>query len=152
MPALSIRLATVEDAAAISGLSQQLGYAANATTIRERLTRILGEDDSCVQVAISNGEIVGWIHAAIVQLVESVLRAEIGGLVVDETHYRKGIGRQLISAVEVWAIEKGAEEVSVKCNTKRVDAHLFYQALNFTQIKTQITFRKQLVVPPAREV
>jgi hypothetical protein len=84
MPALSIRHATVEDAGAIAALSAQLGYNATAISIRERLTRILSKDESCVFVAEDNGEIIGWIHAAIVQLVESVLRAEIGGLVVDE--------------------------------------------------------------------
>ena len=144
MPTYPIRNASIDDAPAISALTAQLGYAADPSAIARRLQRILLEKDSCVLVAEENGTVVGWIHAAIVQLIESVLRAEIGGLIVGEKHQRKGIGKQLIAAVENWALEHGAEELSVRCNTKRVDAHLFYKSLEFEQIKTQITFRKPL--------
>jgi ribosomal protein S18 acetylase RimI-like enzyme len=51
-------------------------------------------------VAERAGQVVGWIHGAEPELVESGRRCEILGLVVDPEHRRSGAGGRLVVAVE----------------------------------------------------
>jgi GNAT superfamily N-acetyltransferase len=68
---------------------------------------------------------------------------EIGGLIVDPRARRGGIGTRLVGAVESWAREHGAREVSVRCREERKESHLFYEGLGFVHTKTQKVFRKR---------
>jgi hypothetical protein len=49
----------------------------------------------------------------------------------------------LIGEAELWAKKIGAEVVSVRSNTKRAEAHLFYSAMGYKQIKTQTVYEKR---------
>jgi hypothetical protein len=49
----------------------------------------------------------------------------------------------LIGKVELWAKKIGAEVVSVRSNTKRAEAHSFYPAMGYKQIKTQAVYEKR---------
>jgi hypothetical protein len=48
----------------------------------------------------------------------------------------------LIGEAELWAKKIGAEVVSVRSNTKRVEAHLSYPAMGYKKIKTQAVYEK----------
>ena len=140
---VAVRPARLEDAERIAVLTNQLGYAGNAQTIRQRLASTLPNAEHAVFVAEDEHlMVVGWIHGYLVQLIESPFRVEIGGLVVDQGNRRKGIGRALVSAVQEWGRQRGAAELSVRCNTTREDAHGFYQTIGFSRMKTQVVFRK----------
>lgn len=139
-----IRRAVLSDAAELARWSTQLGYPASEAAIHARLTRVNGSRDDCLLVAEDScGKLVGWIHGFLCQLLESDYRVEIGGLLVDETHRRTGIGRQLVRTIEVWAVEHGAVEISVRCREERAEAHKFYEKLSFRHTKTQRVFRKR---------
>jgi GNAT superfamily N-acetyltransferase len=77
-------------------------------------------------------------------LVESETFAELGGLVVDESHRGKGVGAILLEKVEDWARQKGCAAISVRSNIIRHEAHKFYLAQGYNHIKTQHAFRKSL--------
>jgi GNAT superfamily N-acetyltransferase len=140
-----IRRAVKADAAELARLTSQLGYPSSAPEIEARLTRILGSADDCLLVAEdSSGELVGWIHGFLSQLLESDYRVEIGGLVVDERYRRIGLGRRLVESVESWARDRGAAELSVRCREERRESHKFYEGLSFRQTKTQRVFRKRV--------
>jgi len=139
-----IRRALASDAVELARLTSQLGYPASETAIRTRLMRMMGSSDDCVLVAeVSSSELAGWIHGFLSQLLESDYRVEIGGLVVDERWRRNGIGRRLVRAVDDWAMERGATEISVRCREERVESHKFYESLLFRHTKTQRVFRKR---------
>jgi len=55
---------------------------------------------------------------------------------------RGGIARRLIEEAESWAKNIGADAISVRSNTKRIEAHLFYPALDYQKIKTQSVYEK----------
>jgi GNAT superfamily N-acetyltransferase len=140
----TIRRATTSDAAELARLTTQLGYPASESAIRARLMRMINSPDDCLLVAAdSTGKLAGWIHGFLSQLLESDYRVEIGGLLVDEAHRRNGIGRRLVKAIEDWAVERGAAEVSVRCREERSESHKFYESLLFKHTKTQRVFRKQ---------
>jgi GNAT superfamily N-acetyltransferase len=143
-----IRRAVISDAAELARLTTHLGYPASELVIRARLMRMIDSSNDCVVVAEdSNGKLAGWIHGFLSQLLESDYRVEIGGLVVDETRRRNGIGRRLVHAVNDWAVERGATELSVRCREERAESHQFYESLLFQYTKTQRVFRKRTGKP-----
>jgi len=89
-------------------------------------------------------EIVGWIHVLVAEYVESDAAAVIGGLVVDRSHRRSGVGRVLVDAAEAWARQQGCAVVRLWSSSTRTEAHRFYEGLGYTNIKTQYSFAKSL--------
>ena len=140
-----VRRATAWDATAIARLSAELGYPAPVDIIQNRLKYILTDPRVLIAVTTdTEGRVVGWIHSYLVQLVESDLRAEIGGLVVEASYRRLGLGTALVSVVRHWAAEAGAQCVTVRCHSIRQDAHQFYQHFGFILVKEQLVFRHAL--------
>ncbi|MCP1307480.1 GNAT family N-acetyltransferase [Paenibacillus tyrfis] len=141
---LLYRKAVPQDSPEIARLSGQLGYPAKAEQIEARLAPILNAADHVVIVAEAQSKLVGWIHAHGRLLVESPPYAEIGGLVVDQDFRGKRIGKQLVRHCEEWARTKGYQELRVRVNVTREEAHQFYKHAGFENTKMQQVFRKGL--------
>jgi GNAT superfamily N-acetyltransferase len=143
----SIRRAVIQDAARLAELSGALGYPAAPEAIGTRLERLLQRAGDVVFVAeVSAGRVVGWLHGAEQELLESGRRCEILGLVVAAEHRSQGVGRLLVAAVERWAGARGLELVAVRSNVKRSESHPFYERLGYVRVKTQHAYRKRLSV------
>jgi GNAT superfamily N-acetyltransferase len=143
----SIRRAVIQDAARLAELSGALGYPAAPEAIGTRLERLLQRAGDVVFVAeVSAGRVVGWLHGAEPELLESGRRCEILGLVVAAEHRGQGVGRLLVAAVERWAGARGLELVAVRSNVKRSESHPFYERLGYVRVKTQHAYRKRLSV------
>ena len=72
IPRSTVRPARTTDAARLAALSAVLGYPSAEDVMLGRLTRLLGRASDLVLVAESaGGYIVGWIHAAEQDLLES---------------------------------------------------------------------------------
>ena len=136
-----IRPLVEADAAAVAALATELGYPNEIEAIRGRIGSI-AESDLMLVAADANDKPVGFIQAHPVCIIEVGLRVEILGLVVSSTARRKGIARMLIAEVERWAKNMGVETVSVRSNTKRTEAHIFYPAMGYKNIKTQAVYEK----------
>jgi GNAT superfamily N-acetyltransferase len=144
-PPARIRPAVTADAPRLAALSAVLGYPAPEAALAARLDRVLARVSDVVLVAESGqGEIVGWIHGAEQELLESERRCEILGLVVDAAHRGQGAGRGLVSGVEQWAASRGLELIAVRSNVTRTESHPFYERLGYTRVKTQHAYRKTL--------
>jgi GNAT superfamily N-acetyltransferase len=142
---VAIRLANVRDSERIAILCQQLGYPASQEEVRRRLNQIQQNERHAVYVAeLPDGRLVGWVHVYVCQLVVADPQAETGGLVVDEGYRRCGIGRLLMQKVEQWAREKGCRAVYLRSNIVRKDAHVFYEGIGYSNVKTSMAFRKVL--------
>jgi ribosomal protein S18 acetylase RimI-like enzyme len=140
---VSLRRATADDGAAIAALSAELGYPVDAAEVRKRLRVLTTAPDQIVLVAIGPGKsVVGWIHGAEQLLLEVGSRCEILGLVVSSGHRRSGIGQRLLTAVEIWAADRGLLEVSVRSNVLRESSHPFYEKHGYRRVKTQHAYRK----------
>ncbi|HET6579231.1 MAG TPA: GNAT family N-acetyltransferase [Gemmatimonadales bacterium] len=143
-----IRRAAIQDAVRLAELSSALGYPAAAETITARLERLLQRADDVIFVAeVPASRVVGWLHGAEQELLESGRRCEILGLVVDAAHRGRGIGRLLVAAVETWAGARGLALVAVRSNVKRSESHPFYERLGYVKVKTQHAYRKRLSEP-----
>lgn len=148
---VSIRGASLTDAARLAVLSEVLGYPATEDALAERLGRLLRRDEELVLVAeVRPGHIIGWLHGGERELLESGRRCEILGLVVDGTHRGRGVGRRLVQAAEAWATARGLDQMAVRSNVGRAESHPFYERLGYVRAKTQHAYRKRLSAPAPR--
>ena len=137
---ISIRKMNVEDAEAVNTLSKQLGYPLSIEQTRQNIKAILKSKDHIAFVAEYKQKIVGWTGAAQAIMIEVTPHCEMNGLVIEENHRGMGIGKLLIDRVKHWAKEKGNDKISLHCNVRRIEAHLFYEHLGFTELKEQKNF------------
>jgi GNAT superfamily N-acetyltransferase len=145
MADVSIRPATLADAARLAALTEVLGYPATPDALAERLDRLLTRRDELVLVAeVSPGHIVGWLHGGERELLESGRRCEILGLVVETTFRGRGVGRRLVHKAEAWASTRGLDQMAVRSNVGRAESHPFYERLGYVRAKTQHAYGKRL--------
>jgi GNAT superfamily N-acetyltransferase len=141
---LSIRRLTVDDAEAAAELSGQLGYCCAVEDLRERIEELSRATDRVAFAAVVDGQIVGWIDAAMERHLQSPASAVIGGLVVREDTRGLGVGKRLCLEVEEWARNKSVPLVRVRSQIKREDAHRFYLRDGYRKVKTSLVFEKLL--------
>lgn len=139
-----VRTARISDAADIARLTVQLGYDVDATTVAARLSRILARRDQRFMVAELDDRLVGWVHTIVWEFVETGPFVILGGLVVDRSLRRKGIGRTLVIKAEEWAVEQGCSVVRLWSSVARTEAHRFYEQLGYSNIKSQYSFVKSV--------
>jgi GNAT superfamily N-acetyltransferase len=144
-----VRKATAADVARLAELSEILGYPVASPSLAPRLERLLARVEDAVLVAEAESGVVGWVHGAEQELLESGRRCEILGLVVDPAYRSHGVGRRLVTAVEQWAASRGLEQMTVRSNVARAESHPFYQRLGYIRTKTQHAYRKALSGAPS---
>ncbi len=141
---MSIRKAEESDFEIIDSLSNELGYERQTKDIVERrLKTILSSSVDNLFVYEKIGNVKGWIHFFIANRVASESFVEIGGLVVDSSARREGIGKSLVEFVKQWA-KNNNYEIRVRCNTQRKETHVFYESLSFMNKKSQYVFQNDL--------
>ncbi len=144
-----IRPSLPKDADPICSLSAQLGYPLPSGTVAPFQASLLQLPDHRVFVAEDEeGQVRGWVHVFISHRLFVPPFAELGGLVVENTHRRSGIGSALLAKAEEWASEVGCPLFRIRTNTRRIDAELFYRDVGYKLSKTQSVFEKDL--PPER--
>jgi GNAT superfamily N-acetyltransferase len=141
---LSFRQLTSDDSAAAAELSSQLGYPNSPDELRQRIEETSRSADRVAFAAVLDGQIVGWIDAAIERHLQSSACAVIGGLVVRDDARGLGIGRRLCLEVEDWARSQSIPVVRVRSQIKREDAHRFYLRDGYSEVKTSLVFEKRL--------
>jgi N-acetylglutamate synthase-like GNAT family acetyltransferase len=142
---MKIRLAKHSDASAIAELAGQLGYPTSTEQAIGRLNILLASvDDVIFVVEEEEMQVVGWVHVhARPSLIDAPF-AEIGALIVDDTHRSAGLGRLLVAEAETWAKGRGLASLWVRSNILRDRAHHFYEQLGFRRLKTQHVLVKDL--------
>ena len=126
------------DAEQVAELTRELGYDMSVVQTRDRIAN--QSDGGVVLVAVSAGEVVGWIQGLNRELLIYPRVLEVGGLVVSAPHRARGIGRALIGALTEWGRGRGHIEIFVRSNIMRDGAHAFYEGLGFIRAKTSYTF------------
>jgi len=142
---VAIRKSRLGDAKALAELSAQLGYELTSQRVTSALKRILRDKSAELVVAeISGRGVVGWIQLFEQTALAGGHRIEIAGLVVGERSRGTGVGRALMSFAEARARKLGCSCVYLRTNVKRAAAHIFYERLGYTHIKTQKAYLKEL--------
>lgn len=139
---VTIRAATNGDAAAIARIHVQtwrdayagivpaghlagLSEEARASFWEQRLA----DRASVVQVAFEGSQMAGWASGGPCRDPDSPGRPEVYGIYVASSHWRRGIGRRLLGALE--GMLPGAGPVSLWVLRQNLPAIRFYEALGF---------------------
>ncbi len=141
-----IRPIRVSDAPRLTVLLAELGYPSEVDAVASRLAGILDSTTHQILVAVpaDDSRIDGYIAVERrLTLVEDE-RVEITGLVVDSAARRAGIGRALVNAAELWALQHGLYIVVVRSNVVRPESHPFYEGLGYQRTKTSHTYRREV--------
>ena len=134
----------LDDAESVNKLSAQLGYSLTVEETTDCIRNVLGCADHFALVAVSEGIVIGWVHAFKAVRIESRAFIEIAGLVVDENHRGKGIGKTLINEIRKWCLANGIHTLRLRTNTQRLETHRFYEAFGFTNTKDQKVYELQV--------
>jgi GNAT superfamily N-acetyltransferase len=129
-----IRSAIPDDADALVGLIEDLGYPLKLDDARSRLTRLLATPDSGAFVAERSGKVVGLAAFHIFELIYRPRPdCRLNALVVRSDHRRQRIGTSLVQAVEELAHERGCHRLELTTRPDRPEAVEFYVGLGFSE-------------------
>ena len=129
---LTIRVAEMNDAAALAQLMCELGYQTTESEMQMRLERIANDDRYRTFVAAHDGEVCGMIGTLISLSYEhNDLGGRILALVTLRTMRRRGIGRALIATAEKDFAQRGIRRLALNTRLARGDAHKFYESLGY---------------------
>ena len=139
------RAMTSTDSPAVSELCRQLGYSLEQADVHKSIAQMQNHPDHFLRVVInSNGQTVAWIHGCAEIPIEAPPHIRVSSLVVDAAHRGRGIGKHLMTEIEVWARGKGFRLVSLRSQTYREDAHQFYEHIGYNKTKTSFRFERKL--------
>jgi GNAT superfamily N-acetyltransferase len=147
---MDIRDATPADSDALAALLAELGYPVFATAVTERLARFTSKGNGRVLVAVVDGGVRAF---AAIETTYPIHHdkpvAHLSSFAVSQSMRRRGVGRQLLRAVEQTARDAGCGHVVVTSADHRGDAHAFYPSAGWGA--TGRKFGKRLD-PPAKAV
>lgn len=91
--------------------TDEMGYEFSLNETKEKLLKLINSESDKIFVAIIGDEVVGYVHANDYDLIYAPHMKNIMGIAVAEKYKRNGIGKSLLSEVEKWAKETGANGV-----------------------------------------
>ena len=142
---LTIRVAELNDAAALAELMCELGYKTTESEMRMRTERIAADERYRTFVAVRDGKVCGMIGILTSLSYEhNDLGGRILALATLKTMRRRGIGRALVAAAENDFAQRGIRRVALNTQLTRDDAHKFYESLGYE--RNGWRFVKQLSV------
>ena len=125
---------------AIATLLGHLGYPATEEEAAMQLAGVRAIDNSLVLVAARDGKVFGLITSHIFPSIHSRTPvAWITTLIVAPEAQGKGVGSSLLQEAERWAVQNGAERVSLTSGIHRSDAHSFYKRRGYSDSGLRFT-------------
>ena len=129
---LTIRVAELNDAAALAQLMCELGYETTKSEMQMRVERITTDERYRTFVAVLDGRVCGMI-GTLTSL--SYEHNDPGGrilaIAILSRMRRRGIGRALIATAEKDFAHRGVRRVALNTRLAREDAHKFYESLGY---------------------
>jgi len=134
-----IRNARPEDLESLTALLRELfsieaEFAADAGRQRRGLALMLDGclKHRCVKVAEMEGEVVGMVTAQLlISTAEGGVVALVEDMVVDSRYRGRGIGRQLMDAIESWSRGRGASRLQLLADRTNFSALDFYDKIGW---------------------
>jgi aminoglycoside 6'-N-acetyltransferase I len=109
--------------------------------------RILADAEWCVLVSEDVGILTGFVEASLRRYADGCDTSPVGfveGWFVVPEFRRRGIGRQLVSAVEEWARDQGCLEMASDSLLDDVEAQQAHLRMGYQEVERAVRFRKDL--------
>ncbi|MDK6293312.1 GNAT family N-acetyltransferase [Aerococcus urinae] len=134
------------DFKAIQKLCQvALGYDADLNLVQSQIKKLSQDHDHhiiAVYAEETSSRALAFVHAEIYEGLYSETGLNILGLAVSPDYKGQGIGKQLITFIENYAIKHQLHYIRLNSAVHRVEAHQFYQSIGYTHDRTQKRFTK----------
>mgnify|MGYP000883193651 FL=1 len=141
-----IRNIRLEDAKAIRDISEfSLGYKTTEAVTELQIEKLLQNTEHFIRVYEDDEThiVVGFIHAEAYQLLYKEPGFNILGLAVLPEYQHRGIGKQLLQAVEAEAAARNYRFIRLNSGEHRKEAHAFYEHCGYNYTKLQKRFIKE---------
>ena len=146
---LSLRRATDQDYEALCGLLGELDSLhrealpqvfrkpEGPARTKDYISHLLAEENGVVFVAERDGEVIGFVQAAVqearaIPIMVPRCYVVIGDLVVKDGLRRLGVGRLLAEKAHQWAVSKGASQIELNVWEFNQGAIAFYEKLGYS--------------------
>ena len=140
---LTVRDARLNDAAKLAALACELGYKTTGVEMATRLETVLKDARYKTFVAEIGEKLCGMIgtvsHSS---YLHNDLSGRIIALIVSNKMRRRGVGRELVAAVEKDFRRRKITRVTLTTRFEREEAHRFYEKLGYA--RTGFRFGKNL--------
>ena len=131
---ITLRFAEISDVEPILSLMIQLGYPQDLNNFKRRFQLFTQEKNNKVVVAETKGKIIGWVAwSKNILFVSEATRIHIEGLVVDQDHRGKKVGKSLMLYVEDFAQQFNPCIIDLTSGLRREKdgSHDFYKSLGY---------------------
>lgn len=147
MENLVIREVYDSDLEEMVGLCGQLGYPTTLEAFKSHLGLVKKDKHLVLVAELLETGVVGWIHVMPRRLLVAGFYCEVGGIIVDEKHRRKGIGKALLETAEHWVLDSGCQGMIIRSNQERQASHSFYTKTGYQAMKKQEVYIKTFTSP-----
>jgi ribosomal protein S18 acetylase RimI-like enzyme len=142
---IKIRTCQLDDIKEIYLLNkEELGYDYPIDKQKIKLEQLLESSSDRIYVACIDNQVVGYVHAASYDTLYMDHLKNILGIAVKSKYRHLGIGKRLLTEVEIWAKEDNAAGIRLVSGETRVGAHEFYKKCGYTCHKRQMYFMKMI--------
>jgi predicted N-acetyltransferase YhbS len=138
------------DLDSVMQLHRELGwnpaFRADGSTLRQRLSALINEENALLLVAECNKKVVGYIHGEIVKyLLFAGSEMLISEVFVMENMRGKGVGKALIDAMETEAVKQRCFRITV-LNSRERESYKrgFYPSMGYEERQGTAVFIKRL--------
>jgi aminoglycoside 6'-N-acetyltransferase I len=113
-----------------------------------QISEMLANGWCCVLASDRSGAAVGLAEAALrhdyVNGCKTSPVAFLEGIYVAPTARRRGVARELVAAIQAWAVEKGCSELASDAGLDNTTSHSMHVALGFEETQRVVYFRRVL--------
>ena len=143
-----IRKAESKDLYTLSELACQLWPDHTVEEMRSEFADMITKPDAAFFLAYADETAVGFAQCQLrYDYVEGTDSSPVGyleGIYVVEVYRKQGVARELLSACETWAKEKGCAEFASDCELDNVQSLQFHLNVGFEEANRIICFTKKL--------
>ncbi|WP_417203312.1 GNAT family N-acetyltransferase [Acetoanaerobium sticklandii] len=140
---LSIREGIFSDFEHITLLNRtEMGLETPLSQTKMALGKILSDPKHKLFVATIDEDIVGYVHANDYDSLLEPPMKNIVALAVSSKFQHTGVAKQLIHAVELWAMDTSAAGVRLISGETKVDSRSFYHSCGYSGDRHQINLKK----------
>ena len=145
---MRVRAGTIVDEDAWLRMRRSLWPDADEASLRAEMNTIVGDDSQAVFIAEDHdGQPLGFAEVSIHPHAVGCQTHPVGyleGWYVEAAHRRRGVGRALIAAAEVWVREKGCVEFASDTWLGSAASIAAHRQLGFEETERLVHFRKPL--------
>lgn len=113
--------------------------------LEDKILDVLSRDNEKIFIAVSDGEVIGYIYANTYDVLYQKPIANVVTFVLNMNKKHNGVGKTLIDAVENWAKDKGLKEVRLVSDKNRTHAHSLFKKLGYNVDETDYEFKKSII-------